>query len=382
MAGHRWLRGVASLVVVGVAVLSWGRPAAVHGQAAPVTVGLEAPLTGDDAQFGKVMEQGARMAFAQVNATGGILGHRVDLVPCDDQAKPATAVACAQRFVTQDHVVAVLGGFNSSPTLAAQAVTGKARVIQIHMGASPKLTDAHKTNPYLFRIILTSEKFAPYVARYVVGQLHHRRIAVLYENTDYGRSEADIFGPLASRLGAQVVAREAYNPGDKDFSAQITKIKSLRPDAIMIGGLYTEAALIAQQAHQAGLSVQLFGISDGVDSPQLIALGGRDVEGYIFASMIDLDRRDPQVLAFTRLARTMGVTPEAYTAITYDAAEVLARALRAGGLDPDRTRDALATIRMTGVTGPISFDANGDRNSAPFIRQVKGGTFVTVVAPH
>lgn len=376
-------RRVGIVIAVGVAVATvvfpGVQPPVAVGQGASVKVGLQAPLTGDDAQFGKVMEQGARMAIAQANTAGGVLGRRVELVPCDDQAKPAAAVACAQRFVTQDRVVAVLGGFNSSPTLAAQAVTGKAKVIQIHMGASPKLTQAH--NPYLFRIILTSEKFAPYVARYVIQTLHHRRIAVLFENTDYGRSESDVFGPLASQMGAQVVAREAYNPGDKDFSAQLTKIKALSPDAIMIGGVYTEAALIAQQAHQAGLRVQLFGISDGVDSPQLVALGGRDVEGYIFASMIDLTRHDPQVTAFTKLAKAMGVTPEAYTAITYDAATVLVRSLRAGQLDPDRTRAALAALHTVGVTGPISFDANGDRNSAPFIRQVKNGTFVTVVAP-
>lgn len=344
-----------------------------------VKIGLQAPLSGDNAQYGKAMEDGVRLAIEQVNARGGVAGRKVELVVGDDRATPADAVAVVQRMINNDRVVGIIGGFNSSPTLAAQEVSGKAKVIQIHMGASPKLSQTG--NPYLFRIILTDAIFVPHVANYLVTVKGFKKFAALGENTDYGRPMIDTFAAEVGKLGGQLVAREFYNPGDKEFQAQLLKIKELRPDALMVAGLYTEAALIAQQARRIGLDAQLFTPSDGVDSPKLVELGGEAVEGYIFASMLNLNSSAAPVQEFLRLAQSKGIRPESYTAIAYDAAQVLLDALDKGGLDPDKTREALMKTGYVGVTGPVRFDERGDRSSAPFILQVQGGKFVTIQAP-
>jgi branched-chain amino acid transport system substrate-binding protein len=208
-----------------------------------------------------------------------------------------------------------------------------------------------------------------------------KKIAALYENTDYGSSQAKVAEEVGKSLGVEFVSIDAYNPGDKNFSSQITKIKSLNPDALMINGLYNEAALISQQARQAGLNVKIFSPADGVDSMQLVTLGGKDVEGYIFATMVDLESDSPEMQEFRRLAEENGITPEAYTAITYDAAMILAKAFEAGGDDPEKVREAIANIQYQGVTGSITFDDKGDR-SREFLKvpimTVKDGTFVRV----
>jgi branched-chain amino acid transport system substrate-binding protein len=341
-----------------------------------IKIGLQAPMTGDNGQYGIKIKEGIDLAFKNVNNNGGVHGKKLELVVGDDKATPSEAVAVVNKMITKDQVKAVIGGFNSSPTIATQEVTGNAKIPQLHMGASPDLSK--KNNKYLFRTILTDSIYVPTVMKYMVEQQKSKKIVALYENTDYGTALSDAAKKSASSLGAELVDAEAYNPGDKDFSAQITKIKKMNPDTLMIAGLYNEAALIAQQARQAGLNVKLFSPSDGVDSQQLITLGGKDVENFIFASMIDLNSDSKEITEFKKLCSDNKITPEAYTAIAYDAAMVLTKALEQGDGTSEKVRDALATIKYQGVTGPIYFDANGDRTNTPLVMQVKNSKFVKI----
>lgn len=341
-----------------------------------IHIGLQAPLSGDNAQYGIKMKEGVQMAFDNINKKGGINGKKLELVLGDDKATPSEAVAVVNKMVTNNQVKAVIGGFNSSPTLATQEVTGAAKIPHLHMGASPELSKTG--NKYLFRVILTDSIFVPTVMKYMVEVQKAKKIAALYENTDYGTALAEAAKTTADSFGAEMLTVEAYNPGTKDFSAQITKIKSLQPDALMVAGLYNEAALISQQAKQAGLNVKLFSPSDGVDSKSLIELGGDSVEGYIFASMIDLNSNSEEMEEFMKLCEENGIIPEAYTAISYDAAMVLAKALEEGNESLEKVRDAIASMEYHGVTGPIRFDENGDRSNTPLIMQVQNGDFVKI----
>lgn len=347
-----------------------------------IVIGLQAPLTGPNAEFGEAMRNGAELAVTHVNEAGGVDGRSVRLVVGDDKSQPADGVAVVQRFVTEEGMSGVLGGFNSSVNLATQEVTGDAGIVHLNMGASPRLAQDETGNPLLFRAILTDKVFVPHMVDYIVGDQGFQRIAIIAENTDYGLAELETFRDNATAAGAEIVTEETYNPGDTEFSAQLAKIQEADPDALMIGGLVTEAALIAKQAQAAGLGdVQLFSPSDGVDTPQLITLGGDAVDGYIFASMIDLTRDDPVVVDFRQLAEAEGIDVQAYVAITYDAANVLFNAFSEVGTEGTAVADWLKNNSVVGVTGPIQFDEVGDRTSPPFIRQVQGGEFVTVKAP-
>ncbi|MDN3015832.1 ABC transporter substrate-binding protein [Paenibacillus sp. BSR1-1] len=339
-------------------------------------VGLQAPMTGDNAQYGQDMKNGVELAFKKINSEGGINGKKLELIVGDDKATPSEAVAVVNKMINNDRVKAIIGGYNSSPTLASQEVSGPAKVLHLNMGASPDLSKTK--NPYLFRVILTGSVYVPAVMNYMAKEKNVKKIAAIFENTDYGITMYDAAKQSTKDLGVDFITAEKYNPGDKNFSAQLSKIKTLKPDAVMVVGLYNEVALIEQQAKQAGLNVQFFSPDDSMYSEQLIKLGGDAVENHIFASMIDLNANTPQMKEFKALAEKNNVPAQANTAIAFDAAMAIAKALEKGGGNADKDRDALANIDISGITGPIKFDKNGDRSNTPMIMQVQNGTFKVI----
>lgn len=341
-----------------------------------IRVGLQAPMTGDNAQYGQDMKNGVELAFKKINSEGGINGEKLELIVGDDKATPSEAVAVVNKMIMNDGVKAIIGGYNSSPTLAAQDVSGPAKVLHLNMGASPDLSKTN--NKYLFRVILTGSVYVPAVMKYMSQEKKVKKIAALFENTDYGITMYDAAKESAKDLGVEFITAEKYNPGDKNFSAQLSKIKKVNPDAVMIVGLYNEVALIAQQARQAGLNVQFFSPDDSMYSEQLITLGGDAVENHIFASMIDLNIDSKEMNEFKKSAEENDVPAQANTAIAFDAAMVLAQALKDGGDDSEKARDTLANIQYKGITGPIKFDKNGDRSNTPMIMQVQKGDFVVI----
>lgn len=341
-----------------------------------IKVGLQAPMTGDNAQYGQDMKNGVELAFQKINSDGGINGKKLKLIVGDDKATPSEAVAVVNKMIMNDGVKAIIGGYNSSPTLAAQDVSGPAKVLHLNMGASPDLSKTG--NNYLFRVILTGSVYVPAVMKYMSEEKKVKKIAALFENTDYGITMYDAAKVSAKELGVEFAATEKYNPGDKNFSAQLSKIKALNPDAVMVVGLYNEVALIEQQAKQAGLNVQFFSPDDSMYSEQLISLGGEAVENHIFASMIDLNADTEEMKEFKKLAEENKIPAQANTAIAYDAAMALAKALEEGKADAEKSRDALAKIDYKGITGPIRFDENGDRANTPMIMQVQKGDFVVI----
>ena len=341
-----------------------------------VKVGLQAPMTGDNAQYGQDMKNGVQLAFKKINSDGGINGKKLELIVGDDKATPSEAVAVVNKMIMNDGVKAIIGGYNSSPTLAAQDVSGPAKVLHLNMGASPDLSKTG--NKYLFRVILTGSVYVPAVMKYMAEEKKVKKIAALFENTDYGITMYDAAKAATKELGVEFIAAEKYNPGDKNFSSQLSKIKTLKADAVMVVGLYNEVALIEQQAKQAGLNIQFFSPDDSMYSEQLIKLGGDAVENHIFASMIDLNAETAEMTEFKKLAEENNTPAQANTAIAYDAAMALAKALTEGDGDAEKSRDALANIEYQGITGPIKFDKNGDRANTPMIMQVQKGDFKVI----
>jgi branched-chain amino acid transport system substrate-binding protein len=341
-----------------------------------IKVGLQAPMTGDNAQYGQDMKNGVELAFKKINSDGGINGKKLELIVGDDKATPSEAVAVVNKMIMNDGVKAIIGGYNSSPTLAAQDVSGPAKVLHLNMGASPDLSKTG--NKYLFRVILTGSVYVPAVLKYMAEEKKVKKIAALYENTDYGITMYDAAKASTKEQGVEFIAAEKYNPGDKNFSSQLSKIKTLNADAVMVVGLYNEVALIEQQAKQAGLNIQFFSPDDSMYSKQLITLGGDAVENHIFASMIDLNAETEEMKEFKKLAEENNTPAQANTAIAYDAAMALAKALTEGDGDADKSRDALANIEHQGITGPIKFDENGDRSNTPMIMQVQKGNFKVI----
>ena len=341
-----------------------------------IVVGHVASMTGDTATFGRSADQGMRMAIAEINTAGGVLGKPIELVTEDDRSLTEEARTAAQKLLQRDQVVALLGEVASSRSLAAAPEAQRARVPMISPGSTnPKVTEV---GDYIFRACFIDPFQGAVMARFAVDDLHAKRVAILFDfKQDYSVGLADYFRATARKLGAEIVADERYTSGDIEFRAQLTTIRAAKPDAIFVPGYYTELGLIAKQARELDIDVPLLG-GDGWDSEKTIEIGGDAVEGYFFSTHYAADSDSPRVQAFvTEFTKRYGATPDAMAALGYDAARILADALgRAGGSDGPALRDAIAATKdFDGVTGKISMDEQRNARKDAVVLKIEGGKF-------
>ncbi|BCV25845.1 ethanolamine utilization protein EutJ [Gelria sp. Kuro-4] len=377
---------MAAAVVAAAVVLagcSGSKPAAEKegasggSEAAVIKIGTVGPLSGNAATYGQSTKHGVEIAVDEVNKAGGISGTQVELVPEDSRGDQTEAANATRKLVEQDKVVAIVGAVLSSETLSGGPIANDAKVPMISSSSTaPGIPDI---GPYIFRNCISDNVQAAQLAEYAVQELKVKRFAVMFTNNDYGMALRDGFTAKAKELG-EVVAVEAYTDGDANFSAQLTKIKAQNPDALYIGGYYTEAAKIAQQAKEMGLKVQLLG-ADGFYSSKLTELGGDAVEGAVFTAGFYSGDTSPAVQNFVAAYKAkFNEEPDMFAAQAYDAAKIVLEAIKkAGSTDTTKIQAALAATRdFPGITGTTSFTANGDAEKDIVILKVEQGKFVRV----
>ncbi|ALS28606.1 Leu/Ile/Val/Thr/Ala-binding protein [Paenibacillus sp. 32O-W] len=338
-----------------------------------IRIGLAAPISGTQAQYGTAFKNGAELAAAQINGAGGIGGKQVEIVIQDDKGDSNEAVNVANKFVTDKSILAVVGHFNSSATLATAPVYNKAKIVQVSPSSSaPGVTDAGE---YTFRVITTDAFQADYLAGWS-KELGYGKVALIYEQSDFGLGLLDVYKRSAPANGIEVVAAEAYNPGDKDFSTVLTKIKDKQPDAIFIGGFYNEAALIAQQAKKLNLDVDFIGV-DSLYSEALLDLGKESVEGFKLIGFFYPGGDNAEAIRFNEEYQAKyGSKPDTYAAYAYVATSVILKAIQEQGADRESIKTYLETLKdYKSATGVISFDENGDVVTVPSRLTVRGGQF-------
>ncbi|HTO54608.1 MAG TPA: ABC transporter substrate-binding protein [Myxococcota bacterium] len=341
-----------------------------------IVVGHVASMTGDTATFGRSADQGMRMAIEELNAKGGVLGKKLELVTEDDRSVTEEARTAAQKLLQRDRVIALLGEVASSRSLAAAPEAERAKVPMISPGSTnPKVTEGKE---YVFRACFIDPFQGAVMAKFAASELHAKRLAILFDfKQDYSVGLADFFRETAKKLGAEIVADERYTSGDIEFRAQLTTIRAANPDAIFVPGYYTEVGLIAKQARELGINVPLLG-GDGWDSEKTTEIGGEAVEGYYFSTHYAADSSDPRVQEFvSRFKTKYGDSPDAMAALGYDTAGILADALgRAGTTDGEKLRDAIAaTKNFDGVTGKISIDEHHNARKDAVVLKIEGGKF-------
>ncbi len=342
-------------------------------------LGMFASLTGREASFGQTNHRGAVFAVEEINAAGGVLGRRLELIAEDTRSLQGEAATATKKLVARDKVVAVVSGTGSSAALEAAPICQTAGVpLMAATATNPRVTEA---GDYIFRACFIDPFQGTALAKFARGTLKAKRVALLVSsNNAYSVGLAKYFRQRFTADGGEVVAETKYNEGDKDFRAQLTAIKAAGPDAIFGSGNYTEGALICVQARQLGLTVPLFG-GDTWDTPALIEIAGKSVEGACFTGHFSPDSTDPVVQGFVRRFRARwGEPPDTGTSLGYEAVQLLADAIRrAGSTDGARIRDALATTKgFAGVTGRITIDAQRNASKSAVIFTVKAGKFVYV----
>ncbi len=225
------------------------------------------------------------------------------------------------------------------------------------------------------------------MAKFAQADLHAKKVAIISSVSNaYSVGLAKYFRNTFTRGGGSVAVEQKYQEGDKDFRAQLTAVKAAKVDAVFVPGYYTEAALIARQARELGITVPLFG-GDGWVADQLLEIGGDALNGCFYSTHFSPENQEPAVQAFVKKfkKRWDGENPDAFAALGYDSAYVLVDAIRrAGSTNGPKLRDALAaTKNFSGVTGVTTIDANRDASKPAAIIAIRDGKleFLKTVAP-
>jgi len=351
-----------------------------------IKVGEYASLTGKEASFGQQSHKGLTLAIEELNAAGGVLGKKLELITEDNQTKPGESATAVKKLISRDKVVALIGEVASGRSLEAAPIAQTAKIPMIAPAATnPKVT---QTGNYIFRVCFIDPFQGTVMAKFAQTDLKAKKVAVLSSVSNaYSVGLAKFFKETFTANGGIIVSEKNFSEGDKDFRAQLTAVKAAGADAVFVPSYYTEAALIARQARDLGLNVPFFG-GDGWVADQLLEIGGEALNGCYYSTHFSPENQDPVVQAFVKKFKARwgaNENPDAFAALGYDAAYVLADAIkRAGSTEGPKLRNALAaTKNFSGVTGVTNIDANRDASKPAAIIAIKNGKleFLKTVAP-
>jgi len=351
--------------------------AAPKGGGDTIRIGFLGALTGDVAMFGKPTLDGMRLAAEDINAAGGVIGKKIEIVEADNRGDKQEGASVTQKLINRDNVIAIVGDPTTGITKVAAPIAQKAQVVLLSGGSTgPGVVE---NGDFIFRDTLLDSVAIPACIDFFARDLGFRNVALITsDNNDYSVGLSQTFRDAARGKDIQIVADEKVKDGDKDFSAQITNIKEKKPDVIFFSGYYTEGALIMKEARKQGLTANMFG-GDGLFSPKLIELGGPAVEGSMVALGFSPEQATPETARYIEsYKKKYGTEPGVFDAQGYDAVMLLADAIkRANSADPKVFRSELAKTRnFKGVSGTITIRDNREPIKSPLaLLVVKGGKF-------
>ena len=335
---------------------------------ADVKIGVAGPMTGANAAFGEQYMKGAQAAADAINKAGGINGEQIKLVAGDDACEPKQAVAVANRLVDQDKVIGVVGHFCSSNTIPASDVYADAGVIMITPGSTnPQVTE--RKLDAVFRMCGRDDQQGIVAGDYIVDVLKGKKVAVINDKDTYGKGLADATSAQLTKRGVKPILEEGLTRGEKDFSALVTKIRSLGADVVYFGGLHPEAGPLVRQLREAGLKDVKFMSDDGVVTDELVATAGgpQYVDGVYMTFGAD-PRLLPDNKAVVEQFRKAGTEPEGYTLYAYASVQALADAFN--GAKSNKGEDAAKWLKahpVETVMGKKEWDAKGDLKVSDYV---------------
>jgi branched-chain amino acid transport system substrate-binding protein len=328
----------------------------------PIMLGVSGPLTGPNAQYGAQWKQGFDLALDEIQAAGGINGRKLAYTFEDSQSDPRQSVAIAQKFVSDPKIVMELGDFSSPASMAASPIYQRAGLVQF--GFTNSHPDFTKGGDFMWSTSVSQADEQPLLALYAVRHLGLKKLAVLHQNTDWGRTSRDYFVNAAKADGAEVVITEGYIADDRDFRSTLVRVRDANPDGLILISYYSDGALIARQARQIGLK-QTICAASSVYSPKFLELGGEAVEDVHLGTRYFPEDPRPEVRKFVGgfKAKYGGQEPDAFNAYSYDAMNVAAAVLRIGGTDRKAIRDAFAKVKdvPSVIFGSVTFDVESRR---------------------
>ncbi len=343
-----------------------------------IKIGEYASLTGKEASLGQSSHQGTILAVERINAAGGVLGRKLELITEDTQSKPGESGTAVRKLISRDKVVAILGEVASSRSLEGAPIAQRSKVPMISPASTnPKVTEI---GDYIFRVCFIDPFQGPVMAKFALNTLKVKRVGLMVSSSSaYSVGLAKYFKEAFTAAGGTIVIEQKYQEGDRDFKAQLTAIRAAGVEAIFNPGYYNEGALMVKQARDLGITVPMFG-ADSWEAEALIQLGGKAIEGVFLCSHYSPQDPSPRVQEFVDAYRQRwgeGFAPDSNASLGYDSVLVLADAIRrAGSTDRAAIRDALAATKdFEAVTGTITIDPRRDASKSAVIITVKDGRF-------
>lgn len=367
------------LGVLSAAILALTLASCSKAESNSVKIGGIFPLSGQVAVYGVECKNGVDLAIEEINAAGGINGKPVVLVSEDDEGNPDKTVNAFKKLSTKDGVKVVIGSLTSGCTQAITTLSQASKVVQIAPAATaPAITDA---GDFIFRACFIDPFQGTVGGKFAAETLGKKRAAILYDiGNDYSVGLADNFKIAFTKAGGSIVSEESYATNDKDFNAQLTKIKNANPDVVYLPDYYGTVALIAKQLRAQGINVPMVG-ADGWDG--LTSNAGDEVLGGYYSNHYAVDSTEPAVKKFVESFRAKyNKDPNSFAALGYDCVYLIRDAIVAAGAeDSIAVRDALAKTDGDYVTGHLTFDEKHNPiKSAVMLELVKAddGTLKTV----
>jgi branched-chain amino acid transport system substrate-binding protein len=351
-----WKR-LAPVALAGVVLASLPHPVAAQ---TPIKIGASMSVTGTYAKPGTYQKQGYDVCIDELNAKGGILGRKVELVIYDDQSNPATAVRLYEKLITEDKVDAVMGPYSSAVSEAVANVTEKYKKVMVApLAATTSIFK--KGRKYIFMVITPAENYLDGLID-MAAKRGLKTVAIIHEDTLFPKASAAGTAEAAKKKGMQVVLQEAYPKGNTDFSALLVKIKAANPDVIAAGTYFDDAVAIVRQMKELNVNPKMFGLTVGGDLPEFHDLLKQNAE-YIYGST-QWDESLPypgqkEFLAAYK-AKFKGQEPSYHTAAGYAGCLIYAEAVKkAGALDADKVRDQLLRMEIKTAFGDYKVEPDG-----------------------
>jgi branched-chain amino acid transport system substrate-binding protein len=349
-------RRLASLTLATVVLASVTLPAAAQ---TPIKIGASMSVTGTYAKPGTYQKEGYDVCIDELNAKGGLLGRKVELVIYDDQSQPATAVKLYEKLITEDKVDAVMGPYSSAVSEAVANVTEKYKKVMVApLAATTSIFK--KGRKYIFMMITPAENYLDGLID-MAAKRGLKTVAIINEDTLFPKASAAGTAEAAKKKGLQVVLQEAYPKGNTDFSALLVKIKSTNPDVIAAGTYFDDAVAITRQMKELNVNPKMFGLTVGGDLPEFYDLLKQNAEYVYGSTQWDESLPYPGQKEFVgAYKKKFKHEPSYHAAAGYAGCLVYGEAVRrAGSLDADKVREQLLTMEIKTAFGDYKVDADG-----------------------
>ncbi len=355
------------LIVSVLVALTLAFAASVVVAADPIVIGVQAPITGQYANEGQGIEKGVKLIAKQINDQGGLLGRTIEVKTCDDGGQASQAAICARQLVN-DGVLAVIGTYTSGAALAAEPIYARANVIQTSDGTSDQLTaGGYKT---FFRNAPPNSAEAKFTAAYLVNGKKFQRIAVLSDHSSFAKGLSDAVVQAVKDDGGNLVYTGFITAGSQDYTAVLTKIKSVNPDVLYFSGYYPDGGLIRAQMKQLDMGATFVG-GDANQNVAFAKIAGNAAQGAIIINVPSPDNLPyPEAKQFLAdYNATYGQEPPSiYTLTNADGFRAVIAAVKATqSTDPAKLIDWMHNLKdFQGLTGTFSWDKTGERIGSPF----------------